>query len=152
MPPVPATPWPAALEGTPSAAVIEQAIRRGRLAHSLLLHGDDPTTLAGVAAAIADRLLRGPAAAAADGTGAARFGGLAPAPNASRGTPSSEASSSKMGGEWWADSTTSYSSSVDSMSYGLPVPRVRRPSLIVCCALFACGGVSRRVASSLTAQ
>ena len=67
MPPAPATPWPATLEGTPSVAVIEQAIRRGRLAHSLLLHGDDPATLAGVAAAIADRLLRGPAAAAAFG-------------------------------------------------------------------------------------
>jgi DNA polymerase-3 subunit delta' len=46
-------------------ALIEQAIRRGRLAHSLLLHGDDPATLAGVAAAIADRLLRGPAPATA---------------------------------------------------------------------------------------
>ena len=67
MPPAPETPWPATLEGTPSVAVIEQAIRRGRLAHSLLLHGDDPATLAGVAAAIADRLLRGPAAAAAFG-------------------------------------------------------------------------------------
>ncbi len=53
-------PWPAALAGTPSVAVIEQAIERRRLSHSLLLHGDDPDTLVAVARAIADRLLRGP--------------------------------------------------------------------------------------------
>jgi DNA polymerase-3 subunit delta' len=51
------TPWPAALAGTPAVAVIERAITRQRLAHSLLLHGDDLDTLAGVAEAIADRLL-----------------------------------------------------------------------------------------------
>jgi DNA polymerase-3 subunit delta' len=34
-----ATPWPAALAGTPSVAVIDQAIARQRLSHSLLLHG-----------------------------------------------------------------------------------------------------------------
>lgn len=50
-------PWPAALVGTPAIAVIEQAIARQRLSHSLLLHGDDLSTLAGVAHAIADRLL-----------------------------------------------------------------------------------------------
>lgn len=53
-------PWPAALAGTPSIAVIEQAIERRRLSHSLLLHGDDPDILVGVATAIADRLLRPP--------------------------------------------------------------------------------------------
>jgi DNA polymerase-3 subunit delta' len=52
-----ATPWPAALAGTPTVAVIEQAIARQRLSHSLLLHGDDPDTLVAVALAIADRLL-----------------------------------------------------------------------------------------------
>jgi DNA polymerase-3 subunit delta' len=52
-----ATPWPAALAGTPAVAVIEQAIARQRLSHSLLLHGDDHETLEAVALAIADRLL-----------------------------------------------------------------------------------------------
>jgi DNA polymerase-3 subunit delta' len=51
------TPWPAALEGTPTVAVIERAIDRQRLAHSLLLHGENLSTLASVAHAIADRLL-----------------------------------------------------------------------------------------------
>jgi DNA polymerase-3 subunit delta' len=59
-----ATPWPAALAGSPVVAVIEQAIARQRLSHSLLLHGDDLDTLAAVALAIADRLLNVPAAAA----------------------------------------------------------------------------------------
>ena len=54
-----ATPWPAALAGTPSIAVIEQAISRQRLSHSLLLHGDDLDTLVSIAHAIADRLLNG---------------------------------------------------------------------------------------------
>ncbi|MDB6128387.1 MAG: polymerase gamma/tau subunit-like protein, partial [Verrucomicrobia bacterium] len=44
--------------------VIEQAIARQRLSHSLLLHGDDPQTLEGVALAIADRLLNAPGASA----------------------------------------------------------------------------------------
>lgn len=52
-------PWPAALAGTPAIAVIEQAIARQRLSHSLLLHGDDPVTLDAIARAIADRLLNG---------------------------------------------------------------------------------------------
>lgn len=52
-----ATPWPPALAGTPAVAVIERAIARSRLSHSLLLHGDDPDTLVAVALAIADRLL-----------------------------------------------------------------------------------------------
>jgi len=60
-----ATPWPAALAGSPVVAVIEQAIARQRLSHSLLLHGDDQETLAAVALAIADRLLNVPAASAA---------------------------------------------------------------------------------------
>ena len=53
------TPWPAALAGTPAIAVIEQAIARQRLSHSLLLHGDDMETVVAVANAIADRLLNG---------------------------------------------------------------------------------------------
>ncbi|HWA28116.1 MAG TPA: DNA polymerase III subunit gamma/tau [Lacunisphaera sp.] len=56
----PVTPWPAALEGTPTVAVIERAIERQRLAHSLLLHGENLSTLASVAHAIADRLLNDP--------------------------------------------------------------------------------------------
>jgi DNA polymerase-3 subunit delta' len=52
-------PWPAALAGTPVIAVIEQAIARRRLSHSLLLHGDDMETLGAVAHGIADRLLNG---------------------------------------------------------------------------------------------
>jgi DNA polymerase-3 subunit delta' len=51
------TPWPPALAGSPAVSVIEQAIARQRLSHSLLLHGDDPDTLVAVALAIADRLL-----------------------------------------------------------------------------------------------
>lgn len=59
-----ALPWPAALVGTPAFAVIEQAIARRRLSHSLLLHGDELGTLVGVAHAIADRLLNTPASSA----------------------------------------------------------------------------------------
>lgn len=55
----PAVSWPSALAGTPAIAVIEQAIARQRLSHSLLLHGDDPDTLVAVAQGIADRLLNG---------------------------------------------------------------------------------------------
>lgn len=51
--------WPPALVGTPAIAVIEQAIARRRLSHSLLLHGDDLGTLVAVAHGIADRLLNG---------------------------------------------------------------------------------------------
>lgn len=58
------TPWPAALIGTPTVAVIERAIERQRLSHSLLLHGDDLETLVLVAHAIADRLLNTPGASA----------------------------------------------------------------------------------------
>jgi DNA polymerase III subunit delta' len=50
-------PWPATLVGTPSVAVIERAIERKRLSHSLLITGDDLDTLQAVAGAIADRLL-----------------------------------------------------------------------------------------------
>ena len=53
------TPWPSALAGTPSVAVIEQAIARQRLSHSLLLSGGDLDTLTAIALAIADRLLSG---------------------------------------------------------------------------------------------
>ncbi|MBI5768180.1 MAG: DNA polymerase III subunit gamma/tau [Verrucomicrobia bacterium] len=59
-----AAPWPPSLVGTPAVAVIEQAIERSRLSHSLLLHGDDLGTLVGVGHAIADRLLNPPKAAA----------------------------------------------------------------------------------------
>jgi DNA polymerase-3 subunit delta' len=59
-----ATPWPAGLVGTPAIAVIEQAIARQRLSHSLLLHGDDLDTLVAIALGVADRLLNTPAAAA----------------------------------------------------------------------------------------
>ncbi len=60
--------WPTALAGTPAIAVIEQAIARKRLSHSLLLHGDDPETLAAIAHAIADRLLNGEAGKRAPAT------------------------------------------------------------------------------------
>ena len=70
MPVTAATPWPPALAGTPAVAVIERAIARQRLAHSLLLHGDDLDTLVAVAEAMANRLLNpgGRAANFADGT------------------------------------------------------------------------------------
>lgn len=61
---VSSVPWPPALAGTPAIAVIEQAIARQRLSHSLLLHGDDLDTLAAVANGIADRLLNVKEAAA----------------------------------------------------------------------------------------
>jgi DNA polymerase III subunit delta' len=51
--------WPSSLVGTPSVIVIEQAIARQRLSHSLLLSGGDLDTLEQVALAIADRLLSG---------------------------------------------------------------------------------------------
>jgi DNA polymerase-3 subunit delta' len=53
-------PWPPALSGTPTVTVIERAIERQRLAHSLLLHGENLSTLATVAHAIADRLFNDP--------------------------------------------------------------------------------------------
>ncbi|MBS0633768.1 MAG: DNA polymerase III subunit gamma/tau [Verrucomicrobia bacterium] len=52
--------WPPALAGTPTVSVIEQAIARQRLSHSILLHGDDLGTLVQTANAIADRLLNTP--------------------------------------------------------------------------------------------
>ncbi len=52
--------WPEALAGTPAVAVIEQAITRQRLSHSLLITGDEIETLESVAHAIADRLLNPP--------------------------------------------------------------------------------------------
>lgn len=52
-------PWPSALIGTPAISVLEQAISRQRLSHSLLLHGDDLETLVAIATGIADRLLNG---------------------------------------------------------------------------------------------
>jgi DNA polymerase III subunit delta' len=54
---VPSTSWPPSLAGTPAVVVIEQAIARQRLSHSLLLTGGDFEMLVLVAQAIADRLL-----------------------------------------------------------------------------------------------
>jgi DNA polymerase III subunit delta' len=59
-----AQPWPASLVGSPAVAVIERALERRRLSHSLLLQGDDVETLVAVAYAIADRLLNVPASTA----------------------------------------------------------------------------------------
>jgi DNA polymerase-3 subunit delta' len=52
-----AVPWPPAFAGTPAVAVIERAIGRGRLAHGLLLAGDDAEGLSAAGLALADRLL-----------------------------------------------------------------------------------------------
>jgi DNA polymerase-3 subunit delta' len=60
---VPVLPWPDVLAGTPAVAVIEQALARGRLSHSLLLTGDDVDLLRGVGLALADRLLNPPSTA-----------------------------------------------------------------------------------------
>jgi len=68
-----ATPWPSALAGTPAVSVIEQAINRERLSHSLLLHGDDYESLAAVSLAIADRLLYPPGHDAGAGQPSNRF-------------------------------------------------------------------------------
>ena len=54
------TSWPEGLVGTPAVAVIERAIERRRLSHSLLLTANDLDTLTGSALAIADRLLNTP--------------------------------------------------------------------------------------------
>ncbi|MCC6416445.1 MAG: DNA polymerase III subunit gamma/tau [Opitutaceae bacterium] len=56
--------WPPPLVGTPAVAVIENAIARQRLSHSVLLHGDDLTMLVQIAQAIADRLLNTPESSA----------------------------------------------------------------------------------------
>ncbi len=58
---MPLVSWPESLAGTPAVVVIEKALQRDRLGHSLLLHGDDLDTLVLVANAIADRLLNEPA-------------------------------------------------------------------------------------------
>lgn len=50
-------PWHDSLANTSALAVIDRAIRRNRLSHSLLLTGDDPATLEHVALGIADRIL-----------------------------------------------------------------------------------------------
>jgi DNA polymerase-3 subunit delta' len=56
--------WPTSLTGTPAVAVIERAIERKRLSHSLLITGDDHDLLLAVAHAIADRLLNTPESSA----------------------------------------------------------------------------------------
>ena len=57
-------PWPSSLAGTPAVAVIERAIERRRLSHSLLITGDDHEILLAVAHSIADRLLNTPRSSA----------------------------------------------------------------------------------------
>ncbi|CAM2856222.1 DNA polymerase III subunit gamma/tau [Rariglobus hedericola] len=56
--------WPSSLAGTPAVAVIERAIERKRLSHSLLITGDDHDILLAVALSIADRLLNTPQSSA----------------------------------------------------------------------------------------
>ncbi|PTY04875.1 DNA polymerase III subunit gamma/tau [Opitutaceae bacterium EW11] len=58
-------PWPPALAGSPAIAVMERALERQRLSHSLLLTGDDIDTLGSIARALADRLLNAPLPGAA---------------------------------------------------------------------------------------
>lgn len=60
----PALPWPESLVDTPTVAVIERAIARHRLSHSLLITGDDHDTLLLVAHCLADRLLNTAASSA----------------------------------------------------------------------------------------
>lgn len=55
--PTPAPTWPESLQGTPAVAVIERAVERKRLSHSLLITGDEYETLVAVAQVIADQLL-----------------------------------------------------------------------------------------------
>ncbi len=62
--PAPSLPWPTSLTGTPAVAVIERAIERRRLSHSLLITGEDHDILLAVAHAIADRLLNTPQSSA----------------------------------------------------------------------------------------
>jgi DNA polymerase III subunit delta' len=50
-------PWPPAFAGTPAVSVLERAIGKGRLAHGLMLAGDDPEGLSAAGLALADRLL-----------------------------------------------------------------------------------------------
>ncbi len=66
LPPVRSSPapWPEVLAGTPAVAVIETALARDRLSHSLLLTGSDLSLLEQVALGIADRLLNVPESSA----------------------------------------------------------------------------------------
>ena len=57
-------PWPTALAGKPAVAVIERAIERKRISHTMLVTGDDHDTLLAVAHAIGDRLLNTPQSSA----------------------------------------------------------------------------------------
>lgn len=56
--------WPASLSASPSIAVLERAITRSRLSHSIMLQGEDLSLLQAVAYGIADRLLNVPASSA----------------------------------------------------------------------------------------
>lgn len=58
---MPVSPWPVSLAGSPGVVVLERAIAQHRLAHSLLLQGEELNTLLAVEKAIADRLLSDPA-------------------------------------------------------------------------------------------
>lgn len=58
--PTAALPWPETLLGTPVVGVLDQALTRRRLSHSLLLSGEDIDLLRHVALALADRLLNPP--------------------------------------------------------------------------------------------
>jgi DNA polymerase-3 subunit delta' len=49
--------WPDSVARTPAAAVIDRALRNGRLAHSLIFQGDNLALLETAALALADRLL-----------------------------------------------------------------------------------------------
>ncbi len=52
--------WPDAIARTPAAAVLDRALRDGRLAHSLIFQGDNLALLETAALALADRLLNPP--------------------------------------------------------------------------------------------
>jgi DNA polymerase III subunit delta' len=56
--------WPLGTEAVPAVAVLDKAIRSGRLCHGLLLLGEDASLLQGVAHTVADRLLNVPASSA----------------------------------------------------------------------------------------
>lgn len=52
--------WPDSIARTPAAAVLDRALRDGRLAHSLIFQGDNLALLETAALALADRLLNPP--------------------------------------------------------------------------------------------
>ena len=52
--------WPESVAGSAAVAVLDRALLRGRLGHSLLFHGDNPALLEAAVFALADRLLNPP--------------------------------------------------------------------------------------------